>query len=145
MFIRPASPADAGAIFEIETLQPDAALWSEEAIKKEMQNPACALLAAVTDEGRVAGFISARHSFETAEILNLALRPEAERKGTGTALLRALLKTLKAAGAENVTLEVNEKNEKAVKFYLSQGFKTVNIRKKFYRGKDDALLMGLKI
>lgn len=41
----------------------------------------------------------------------------------------------------NISLEVNEKNDIAIKLYEKYGFKKVGIRKKYYNGIDNAIIM----
>ena len=41
----------------------------------------------------------------------------------------------------NISLEVKEKNVPAIKLYEKYGFEKVGIRKKYYNGIDNAIIM----
>ena len=43
-----------------------------------------------------------------------------------------------------ITLEVNENNQYAIKLYKKFNFKEIGQRKKYYNGKDTAIIMELK-
>ena len=44
-----------------------------------------------------------------------------------------------------ITLEVNVKNENAIKLYKKYNFEEVGRRKKYYNNIDDAIIMTLKL
>ena len=46
---------------------------------------------------------------------------------------------------EIFTLEVSEQNEVAISLYSKFGFEKVGLRKKYYDGKFDAILMSKKL
>jgi len=89
-------------------------------------------------DGVDAGFALARITFDEAELLLLATRPSARRRGVGGALLRAVLAEARARGATRVHLEVRAGND-AVALYAREGFGKVGERRSYYRGKSDQL------
>ena len=94
---------------------------------------ACAILRTAADE---------------AEILTIAVLPDARRQGLAGQLVRACLAEVAARGAGHVHLEVAESNGAARALYLSAGFVETGRRPGYYRGargREDAVLMARKI
>ena len=93
-----------------------------------------------------AGFALARQILDEAEILMVAVDPDAQRKGHGTTLMNSLLKRLTNAGVATVFLEVEEGNHPARALYAKLGFAQTGRRKGYYRRADgtraDALLLS---
>ena len=76
---------------------------------------------------------------ETADILNIGINPNNQRKGYGGLLMSYLYKELKNRLIEEVFLEVRESNQSAISFYLNQGFKEISIRKNYYKSNSNKL------
>ena len=93
----------------------------------------------------VLGFCAARFAFETAEITNFAVLPQAQRKYLGTELFNYTLNFLKEQGVKEITLEVSSKNIPAQEFYKKFKFTCVSVRKKFYNMGEDALVLKLNL
>jgi ribosomal-protein-alanine N-acetyltransferase len=89
-------------------------------------------------DGEDAGFALAREAAGDAELLLLATRRSARRRGIGSALVRAILAEAQERGAEQLHLEVRAGND-AVRLYRSEGFDKVGERKDYYRGKTGQL------
>ena len=60
-------------------------------------------------------------------------------------LLHKLIELCKEKEYSSITLEVNTKNIPAIKLYEKFGFKNVGIRKKYYNGLDDAVIMTMEV
>jgi ribosomal-protein-alanine N-acetyltransferase len=107
-----------------------------------------AALAAESPSG-VEGFILVRTAGSEAEILTLAVRPEARRRGVGAALVAAGAGAAAAAGAEVLWLEVAEDNAAAIALYGKSGFDLAGRRKAYYQvapdRRVDALVMRLAL
>ena len=93
----------------------------------------------------VLGFCAARFAFETAEITNFAILPQAQRKHLGTEIFAHTLNFLKARGVKEITLEVSSLNKPAQEFYRKFKFTQVSTRKKFYNMGEDALILKLNL
>ena len=80
-----------------------------------------------------------------AQLLTIAVRPDAAKKGCG----RLLLKRAMAIGASwdchRMTLEVSSKNEAARRLYESEGFRSVGRRPRYYPDGSDAILMDRRL
>jgi ribosomal-protein-alanine N-acetyltransferase len=102
-------------------------------------------LVAEAPEG-ITGYLLARELAGEAEILNLAVVPEARRAGLGRALLDAGLEQLRQRGATRVWLEVRESNAAAQALYARRGFTTAGRRSRYYRAPvEDALVLSLDL
>ena len=84
------------------------------------------------------GFILARSAGGEAEILALAVLPEARRCGLGRALLDCVLAR---TGGSPVFLEVAADNAAAMALYLAAGFAECGRRRDYYAGGRDALVL----
>ena len=90
------------------------------------------------------GLAVARTAADEAELLSIAVAPEARRHGCGRALLDALIKALPGRGAAALFLEVAEPNRAARRLYGRAGFTEVGRRRNYYAGRHgtaDALIM----
>jgi ribosomal-protein-alanine N-acetyltransferase len=92
------------------------------------------------------GMVLARIAADTAEILTLAVVPEARRRGLGASLLHAALAEAAARGARAMFLEVSEANIAARALYAGveqagERFASVGRRRRYYRDGSDALLL----
>lgn len=88
------------------------------------------------------GFVLARAVAGEAEILTLAVAPEARRQGAGAALLRAAMAEAWARQAEQLFLEVSARNEAARALYAAAGFEAVGRRRHYYTDGADALVLS---
>ncbi len=85
-------------------------------------------------DGNDAGFALARSTGDEAELLLLATRPAARRRGVAGALLRAIIAEAQNRGVLQLHLEVRAGND-AVRLYRREGFEKVGERRNYYRGK----------
>jgi ribosomal-protein-alanine N-acetyltransferase len=90
------------------------------------------------------GFVLARTAADEAEILALAVRPQARGKGLGRALLQAAINKARALGATTMFLEVGADNPHALALYAGLGFAKAGTRKAYYEGRD-ALVLRLPL
>lgn len=79
---------------------------------------------------------------DEAEVTNLAVDPEKRRVGIGAEILDFMLGKMRDAGAVRCYLEVRESNAPARALYASRDFRTVGVRRGYYRQPiEDALVM----
>ena len=83
--------------------------------------------------------------FCNAELTYLSIHPTYKRKGLGKKLLKEIFKQCESFALEKIHLEVSDKNLDAINFYRSFGFKTIGIRKKYYKDGSNALLQEKKL
>jgi ribosomal-protein-alanine N-acetyltransferase len=96
------------------------------------------------------GFVLARETAGEAEILTLAVAPEARCRGVARKLVQALCAALAARGAESLFLEVACDNHAANALYRRFGFRQMGQRKDYYRHPQsgparDALILRLDL
>lgn len=99
-------------------------------------------------DGKTLGFTLMRTIAGESELLLLAVSPQAQRRGVGSALLRHYIDRSRDDGAQRLHLEVRDGNP-AVAIYGTFGFSTEGRRVNYYRGRDgsthDALTMARSI
>lgn len=78
------------------------------------------------------GFAVGRVAADEAELLTLAVAPEARRQGVGRRLLSAFETEAKARGARTVFLEVAETNAAARCLYAGAGYASAGYRRDYY-------------
>ncbi|HZN16665.1 MAG TPA: ribosomal protein S18-alanine N-acetyltransferase [Micromonosporaceae bacterium] len=100
-------------------------------------------VAAVGDGGAVLGYAGLAVSPpDEAWVQNLAVRRDAQRHGTGRALLEALLAEAARRGVRKTMLEVAVDNAAAQHLYDRYGFEVVGVRRGYYQPSNtDALVM----
>lgn len=79
-----------------------------------------------------AGFFLSRHGYQEEELLLLAVRPEARRRGLGAQLLQRFSAAARARGATRLLLEMRRGNP-AEALYRASGFTAIGERPNYYR------------
>lgn len=87
------------------------------------------------DDNGAIGFALARAVSDEAELLLIAVDPDRQGRGAGTALLEQFIATARAAGAHRLHLEVRDGNP-AIGLYRAYGFLPAGRRRNYYRGPD---------
>jgi ribosomal-protein-alanine N-acetyltransferase len=98
--------------------------------------------------GEAEGFALCRMAADEAELLTIAVRSDRRRRGTGRALLAAVIARARHGGAANLFLEVAADNAPARSLYAQAGFVQVGRRAGYYRranGLADALVLRLAL
>ena len=130
----------AAAVAELEKLC-FSAPWSENSVRSELTNPLSLWLVAV-ERDRVVGYIGSQTVLDEADMMNVAVSPDARQKGVGQALVTELVLRLQAKGVRTLTLEVRASNEPAKALYQKLGFIQVGRRPNYYRNpREDALIL----
>ena len=83
------------------------------------------------------GFSLFRAVADEAELLLIAVAPEARRCGIGSALIKHFIDHATNGGARRLHLEVRDGNP-ALALYHSAGFEAVGRRRNYYRGANGA-------
>lgn len=117
--------------------------WDAEAISALLGQPG------VFGVRHAAGFILCRVVLDEAEILTLAVRPEARHRGLGARLVKAVAGLATQQGAERLFLEVAEDNTAARALYDRTGFIQAGRRRGYYARSGgpacDALILSLNL
>lgn len=78
---------------------------------------------------------------DSAHITNVAVDPGFRRQGIATRVLLALARDAIERGSPALTLEVRVGNDGAQQLYQRFGFAPAGMRKRYYEGTDDAIVM----
>ena len=115
--------------------------WSEDSFVGELKKPASHLFVA-TDNDEVVGYAVLETVLDEGSLLIIAVDEKYRRKGVAKMLFSQLEEIAKEKDLSFITLEVRVSNESAIKFYDSQGFEKVAVRKNYYsKPLEDAVLM----
>jgi ribosomal-protein-alanine N-acetyltransferase len=95
--------------------------------------------------GPVVGYAGLLLGLEAAEVQTLGVAPARRRLGIGRLLLRTLLDEARRRSTPQVLLEVRADDPAAVALYASEGFERIGVRRGYYRGRGDALVMRRRL
>ena len=115
-----------------------------EDIEKCFNNPIYTYLVADND-GVVVGYSVFMDSGDDSELISLAVSSLYRHRGVGFALSKEMVNRIKSAGKKNAFLEVRKSNMVAIALYNKLGFKPINVRKKYYDGIEDAVIMQYSV
>lgn len=104
--------------------------WSLESLELMLTEQASALVA--LEDGRVLGYVGMMCVLDEGQIINVAVHPDARRRGVGRSLMDAAQTYAKERGIVFLSLEVRESNIAARSLYSSLGWEEQGIRKGFY-------------
>lgn len=137
----PAGPEQAALLADIHAAAfPPTEAWDAAAIAALLATPGTAALLLGGE-----GMVLLRVAADEAEILTLAVRPEARRRGAGRALVSAAMAAATAAGAARMLLEVAEDNAAARALYAAAGFAPAGRRPRYYPDGRDALVLAVAL
>ncbi len=119
--------------------------WDYEILKEELNSRTSKYIVAKKSNNIIVGFAGIKIILDEAEIMNIVTKKEERHQGIGKLLLNEIIKISKENNIYLINLEVNAKNTIAINLYKKYNFKEVGLRKKYYNGQDDAILMTLKI
>jgi ribosomal-protein-alanine N-acetyltransferase len=144
--IEAAASSDAAVLAEIHAGAFDRP-WSEVEIASLMASPGTLALRVAKD---MTGFVMLRALAGEAEILTLAVTPQARRQGLARRLMQAAMVQALACDARTLFLEVAADNLPALGLYGGLGFEAAGRRRGYYdRGpgspRIDALVMRLSL
>lgn len=139
--VRLARAADVPAISAIEQ-RSFSDPWSGTSFEALLGNPVILFALAEDATGNVLGYVVSWYAADEAEIANLAVAPEARRRGTGARLLAAATAEARRRSCRTMFLEVRQSNAGARALYESRGFEQVGRRPRYYREPvEDALVL----
>ncbi len=133
--IRLATRADVPAVVDLEREVFGADAWDERAVLAELEGPGRRFV--VADD--LSGYAVSMTLGDIVDLQRIAVHPARRRTGLASALLGDLLEHTGAA--DRMLLEVSERNESAVAFYVAHGFTRIDVRPRYYRDGSDALVL----
>lgn len=105
-------------------------------IQKEKLNDTDSIYNYMSDE-KILGYLEIRLVDSVVDIMNLYVNEENRKRGIATALME---KMIEKEEYSRIMLEVNEKNEEAIRLYNKLGFEEISLRDRYY-GDDSAIIM----
>ena len=93
------------------------------------------------DDDQLLGYAGANITFDSADIIKVGVLKTEQGKGYGKKLLLELLEKLKQIEVNEVLLEVEHNNFKAINLYLGAGFKEISERKNYYGENSHAKIL----
>ena len=115
--------------------------WTIEQLRSQLPDEHHIFLTALEGE-HLLGYVGMMYVLDEGYISNVAVAPEARRKGIGDALIEELMRRAELLGLAFVTLEVRQSNAQAAALYEKHGFTAVGKRKNYYDlPREDAVLM----
>lgn len=114
--------------------------WTPGVLKSELENINSKYIVAKEND-EIIGFAGIIVTPIDVEITNIVTKKSKRKKGIGKALLEKIIEIAKQTEMENISLEVNEENRIAIALYENHGFEKIGIRKNYYNGKHNAIIM----
>lgn len=114
--------------------------WSFSTLKEEL---ACTnSYYIVAKEGfTIVGFAGIKKILDEVDLMNIVTKKDKRNFGIASLLLENLINKSIELGANTMTLEVDETNFPAIHLYEKYNFKRVGLRKKYYNGINNAVIM----
>ena len=100
------------------------------------------------EQKRIEGFGMFFEVDNFLDLYSLFVSPKYRKRGIATTIINYAVNHCKKENLIKIVLEVNEKNTKAINFYISNGFTKKGRRKNYYQSGEnyfDAILMEMKI
>jgi ribosomal-protein-alanine N-acetyltransferase len=141
--VRDFRAGDVDAVMAIQQHSVTASAWTREhylAVVRRQNDRRHALV--IEEDGEVGGFIIGSKIGEEWEIENVAVKPDARRRGLGSHMVGEFINLAKIIGAKAIFLEVRESNRAARALYEKWAFTEEGRRKSYYKDpEEDALIL----
>lgn len=118
--------------------------WNYQIFKEELVNNNSSYLVLRYDN-KIVGYGGIKIILDEAELMNIVTKKDKRNMGFARLILNELIEISKEHNCSKLNLEVNEKNSAAIHLYELFDFKQVGLRKQYYNGKDNAILMTLDL
>ena len=97
------------------------------------------------DGGVPVGYGVLMMTVDDAELLDITVAPECQRRGLGGLLLGHLCDVARSHGGVRMFLEVRAGNDAGLALYRRSGFAEIGRRSAYYQGKEDAIVMAREL
>lgn len=143
--VRDMVPADIPAVHELEVRLFPVDAWPLQMFVDELAQPETRRYLIAEAPDGIVGYAGLMCIEPIADVQTIAVVPEYEGRGIGSALLTELISEGRRRGAADVLLEVRADNPRAQQLYRRFGFEQIHVRRKYYRDGVDALIMRLEL
>jgi ribosomal-protein-alanine N-acetyltransferase len=150
VILRDMVDADVPAVHALEVALFPIDAWPERMFRDELSQPETRRYY-VAEEGtadgdrRIVAYAGVMCVPPIADVQTIAVVPEREGRGIGSAILTELIAEARRRGARDVLLEVRADNPRAQALYRRFGFTQIHTRRRYYRDGVDALIMQLPL
>jgi [ribosomal protein S18]-alanine N-acetyltransferase len=143
--LREMSATDIPAVHELERRLFPVDAWPLQMFVAELAQAETRRYVVAEVAGQIVGYAGLMCIRPVADVQTIAVVPEQEGKGIGSALLAELIRESLLRRAEDVLLEVRADNPRAQQLYRRYGFEQIHVRRRYYRDGVDALIMRLRL
>jgi len=143
--LREMTAEDIPAVHELERRLFPVDAWPLQMFVAELAQEATRRYVVAELAGQIVGYAGLMCIRPIADVQTIAVVPEQEGKGIGSALLTELIRESLLRRAEDVLLEVRADNPRAQQLYRRYGFEQIHVRPRYYRDGVDALIMRLRL
>ncbi|WP_136611957.1 ribosomal protein S18-alanine N-acetyltransferase [Sinomonas albida] len=148
--LRDMTEADVPAVHELELALFPIDAWPERMFRDELSQPSTRRYYVAEEAGpdgvpRIVAYAGVMCVPPIADVQTIAVVPEREGLGIGSAVLTELIAEARRRGARDVLLEVRADNPRAQGLYRRFGFAQIHTRRRYYRDGVDALIMQLPL
>lgn len=119
--------------------------WSFDVLEDELECDNSYVIVAKSTDNTIVGFAGLKTILDEADIMNIVVKKDFRHNGIGSILLENLINYSKNTNMKTITLEVNENNLSAIRLYDKFSFDKLGIRKKYYNGESDAIIMSKQL
>lgn len=146
-FLRLMTLADLDAVIPLELELFGDESWSRQMLEGELaEQPRSRYYVVADDDGVITGYGGLMVAGSQGDVLTLGVATGQWGRGTGSALLEALLAEAVRRGCTEVFLEVRVDNMRAQRLYIRYGFVQIGVRKGYYQPSGtDAAVMRLDL
>lgn len=99
-------------------------------------------------EQQMVGYAVLMLAVDEAELLDIAIDTQNQRRGWGQKLLEEMIVLVRRHDMQRMVLEVRASNVAAISLYRKAGFNDIGLRRDYYlaqNGREDAILMGKEL
>jgi ribosomal-protein-alanine N-acetyltransferase len=143
--LREMTTADIPAVHELERRLFPVDAWPLQMFFDELAQAETRRYLVAERAGSIVGYAGLMCIEPISDVQTIAVVPEQEGRGIGSALLTELIRESRRRRAEDVLLEVRADNPRAQQLYLRYGFEQIHVRPRYYRDGVDALIMRLQL
>lgn len=143
--LRDMTDADVPAVEALERRLFPIDAWPLQMFFDELSQPETRRYVVAESAGEIIAYAGLMCIEPIADIQTIAVVPECEGKGIGSAILTELIDEARRRKAADVLLEVRADNPRAQQLYRRFGFEQIHIRPRYYRDGTDALIMRLPL
>ena len=119
--------------------------WNYNILKNELECENSYIIVAKNSENNIVGFAGLKIILDEADIMNIVVKKSFRNNKIGSILLEYLISYSKNMNLKTITLEVNENNLSAIHLYNKISFIKLGVRKKYYNGENNAIIMSKQI